>query len=572
MRGSAIQTRRQIRHKTSILPFLVCITVHIPPTVSIEPFGLCSKYSCPKGRSIVRSSGFLFSGGCSIWELEEERGCLCGFILLVEAEEEERKEEARKAEEARKEEEARKAEEAKKEEDKIGVTWYRWVVLAIFSLQNFVNSIEWICFAPIQTTITEYYGISTTKANLLSTMFLICSLPSTPAAMYLQERFGLRVMVFVGAIFQAVGGWIRYGGQDRDQFAVVLAGSIIAGPSMAVFMCLPSKLAASWFPKTERTIATTIASLAGVVGVLAGYVIGPAIIKTPSDVPTFLLVQAIIPSAAAVTVFLFRQSPPMAASLSETVEKIPLRTALQVAFANKSFVLVLMGFTFGLGCFNAVSTLIDQVVHPLGYSEDDSSLFGGLLIGLGLVGAAILGTFVEKTHKYKTAMMISIWGCAGCTLWAILALQPDNKASLTASFAFIGIFGLTLLPLTLECGCELIFPVPEVVTNGLLMVFGQTFGVVIVYVMDAMKEKGTGDMTNAMWLLFGFVVLSGICLSSFYPAYKRFKHDSNASLPSPSSTSSTFSTSSTSSTTPFSASTTLELDDSPPPRWWRFGY
>jgi hypothetical protein len=29
---------------------------------------------------------------------------------------------------------------------KIGVTKYRWVILFVFSLQNFVNSIMWICF------------------------------------------------------------------------------------------------------------------------------------------------------------------------------------------------------------------------------------------------------------------------------------------------------------------------------------------------------------------------------------------------------------------------------------------
>lgn len=28
----------------------------------------------------------------------------------------------------------------------VGVTWYRWVILAIFSIENLVNSIMWICF------------------------------------------------------------------------------------------------------------------------------------------------------------------------------------------------------------------------------------------------------------------------------------------------------------------------------------------------------------------------------------------------------------------------------------------
>jgi hypothetical protein len=33
-----------------------------------------------------------------------------------------------------------------KGEERVGVTRYRWVVLAIFSFLNLVNSIEWICF------------------------------------------------------------------------------------------------------------------------------------------------------------------------------------------------------------------------------------------------------------------------------------------------------------------------------------------------------------------------------------------------------------------------------------------
>lgn len=48
-----------------------------------------------------------------------------------------------KGEEEGKEEEG-KGEE--KVEERIGVTWYRWVILFIFSVQNLVNSIMWICF------------------------------------------------------------------------------------------------------------------------------------------------------------------------------------------------------------------------------------------------------------------------------------------------------------------------------------------------------------------------------------------------------------------------------------------
>jgi len=49
--------------------------LHMPPTVSIEPFGLCSKYKCPSGSSIVFSNRF-FAGAAlvatSLCEEEEE--------------------------------------------------------------------------------------------------------------------------------------------------------------------------------------------------------------------------------------------------------------------------------------------------------------------------------------------------------------------------------------------------------------------------------------------------------------------------------------------------------------------
>lgn len=35
---------------------------------------------------------------------------------------------------------------------------------------------------------------------------------------------------------------------------------------------------------------------------------------------------------------------------------------------NRSFVLLLAGFGLGLGVFNALTTLVDQIVNPFGYN------------------------------------------------------------------------------------------------------------------------------------------------------------------------------------------------------------
>ena len=51
--------------------------------------------------------------------------------------------------------------------------------------------------------------------------------------------------------------------------------------------------------------------------------------------------------------------------------------------------------------------------------------------------------------------------------------------------------GLPALPLTLECGVELTFPVPEVVSNGILMVFSQLLGVIFTLAVGAMEDPKT---------------------------------------------------------------------------------
>ena len=57
----------------------------------------------------------------------------------------------------------------------------------------------------------------------------------------------------------------------------------------------------------------------------------------------------------------------------------------------------MFGVGMGLGLFNAVTTLIEQLVKPAGYDKDDAANFGALLIGYGLVSAAIIGPVMDAT-------------------------------------------------------------------------------------------------------------------------------------------------------------------------------
>jgi FLVCR family MFS transporter 7 len=59
---------------------------------------------------------------------------------------------------------------------------------------------------------------------------------------------------------------------------------------------------------------------------------------------------------------------------------------------NKHYLILLLAFSVGLGMFNALITLLYQLVEPRGYSNDQAGYFGAVLISAGLVGAAFTGT------------------------------------------------------------------------------------------------------------------------------------------------------------------------------------
>ena len=80
----------------------------------------------------------------------------------------------------------------------------------------------------------------------------------------------------------------------------------------------------------------------------------------------------------------------------------------------------------GLGMFNALLTLLEQIIIPVYYAnasstdpdsnaaQNDSGMFGGLAIAGGVVGALIMGVVLDLTHKFGLLLKIglSVSGCA----------------------------------------------------------------------------------------------------------------------------------------------------------------
>ena len=105
---------------------------------------------------------------------------------------------------------------------------------------------------------------------------------------------------------------------------------------------------------------------------------------------------------------------------------------------------------------------------------------GAVLTVSGIIGTIICGFYVEKTKKFKFTLMTFYFFGALSYLIAYLSALSGSFAMLLMSGAIGGFFLMSILPISLEFGCELSFPAEETVSAGILMTSMQIFGPTVV--------------------------------------------------------------------------------------------
>jgi len=387
---------------------------------------------------------------------------------------------------------------------------FRFAVLLSYCLVNASNAIQWISFAAITSLTGTYFNVSASMVNGLSICFFALYLPGTIMATWLFTKYSMRTGFLVGAAMTAVGGWIRYGATFGDTtttaaYAGLLFGQCVSALAQPVFTNLPAKVASRWFPTSERDKATVVGAIFNPIGNAIGELLSSSFVVQNGTDPTvqgmsdWMLFQAIVATISLlIGVLLFRDRPKTPASPSQesTVfsEKGPnsFRTALNTTlrecmecFKEPSFIWLFLAFSLGLGLFNGVSTVIQQITTPICATSDDASLFGGLLIGIGLVGAIIFGVILDRTHRYISALRIGYVGAMLFCVILTLVMRTGMLDAVSGMFAMIGFFMLPMLPVSLQAAAEVTYPIPEDVSSGLLMTGGQIVGIAMVFSFDA---------------------------------------------------------------------------------------
>lgn len=299
----------------------------------------------------------------------------------------------------------------------------RWAVLVAFSLANMTNAVLWVTFAPIAPLAESFFDTSDTWINAFSVSYMVAYIPGSIVALivYSFRQDGLRIGIVLAAVLSAVGAFFRYfasSGNHAKLYGVTLLGQYLAAISQPFLTNVPPKLAAAWFPASERDVATVLASMANPVGIAVGSILPAMCVSEQDDkvvgMNTLLLVEAILAAVSALVAAVFVKSrpvtPPSSAAEKEALDAINderdesilqvLSTNVMLCIKNRHFVVLLLTFGIGLGLFNAITTLTEELIAPLCYTDDDASLFTGLLLGCGLISAGVVGVYLDKSHNY----------------------------------------------------------------------------------------------------------------------------------------------------------------------------
>ena len=383
---------------------------------------------------------------------------------------------------------------------------YRWIILLVYMLAATFNQLLWITFAPITSAATAYYGVNDLSIALLSLCFMVAYLVVSIPASWLIDTRGFRVAVIVGAGLTGVFGLMR--GLAGSNYTLALLAQIGIAIGQPFILNALTKVAVRWFPLSERATASGLGSLAIYVGILAGMVVTPLLIQQTGMTTLLLIYGAGALISAVIFVLVAREHPATPPGPAEQEVRSSMREGLRLVLRKPDFLILLLIFFIGLGVFNSVTTWIEDIVRPRGFSATLAGIAGGLMIFGGVVGAVILPALSDHYRRRVPYLRIAL---AGAIVGLVGITFAADTLLLMISAVILGFFLLSSGPIGFQYGAEIAQPTPEGTSTGLLLLMGQISGIAFIVAMDSFREGDptTGAMTPSLVVM---IVLTAICL------------------------------------------------------------
>ncbi len=378
---------------------------------------------------------------------------------------------------------------------------YRWVVLAVFMLVNITIQILWISYAPITGPAARFYGVSDLQIGLLSMSFMIAFIPLSIPVSWVIDTYGFRLAVGIGAVMMGFFGIMR--GMAGTNYTLVLFSTFGIAAAQPFLLNTWTKVPANWFALEERATAVGMVTLASLVGTALGMVLTPILMESLPISTIQLYYGGIAAVSAILFIALSRETPPTPPCPPGMEVRALMLDGLKHALTVKVFWFGLAITFVGLGIFNGVTTWVENIIRPRGFTPTEAGTLGALMIVGGIIGAVVIPALSDKYHKRQLFLFVSFIGA----IPGLIGLTFATTTTMLYISAFVlGFFLTSAMPVLMQYTAEVTHPTPEGTSNGLVQLFGQA-SVVFVFLMQALKNPN-GSFTPSLLFATGLLLLS----------------------------------------------------------------
>ena len=385
---------------------------------------------------------------------------------------------------------------------------YRWVVLAVFMFVNLTIQILWISYAGITGPAADYYGVSDQQIGLLAMSFMFVFILLSLPVSWVIDTQGFRKAVSIGAVLMGLFGILR--GLAGDNYTLVLLSTLGIAIAQPFLLNAWTTVPAKWFSIEGRATAVGLVVLSNLVGAALGLVLTPILVEEMDvAIPTVQLFYGAIAAFSAVLfIVLAREKPPTPPCPPGLEVRALMLDGLKHALKVKSFVLYLIVWFIGMAIFNGITTWVEPIVRPRGFTPTEAGTLGALMLVGGILGAVILPAISDRQQKRLRYLLLgfslAIPGLLGLTFaeqfWVLLV----------SAFA-LGFFLVGASPIGLQYATEVTFPTPEGTSNGLIQLVGQA-SVLVVFIMEVVSGAD-GSFTTSLLITVVLMVISVLLIT-----------------------------------------------------------
>lgn len=241
-------------------------------------------------------------------------------------------------------------------------------------------------------------------------------------------------------------------------------------------LTIGAKIAGIWFGDNERALATTITSVASVMGVIIGFVFPIFFVPNDSRDPHFrdklwiyTLIQSIVISSLAVPIFFLvknKPSTPPSRSAKDVLgmKKKRILESIYKLIKMPNYWVIVFAYSLIFSCYIVLGASVGAISDEYHYSTSSNSIFGAIFVICGIIGSIVNAIVLDKFKKYKLQFLaIGILACA--SIGFIAGIISLGHVWLTAiGLACLGASTVSIIGVGYSFASEIAFPIGEAVS------------------------------------------------------------------------------------------------------------